>query len=292
MARATFQSTLRWPLARAVLLGYLLLSAACGARVLGAASDVPQSKVGMSAKLEGVVLPGSELEARPWDDRNVPLVLRIEATYPHGDAFRYDLVYFGLEPGRYFLREYLQRKDGTSSDDLPALPVDVVSVLPHGHVAPHELAETAVPRVGGYRALVVVGVIAWVAGLVAILFIRRRHRLTQAAAVARPQTLAERLRPMVEDALQGRLEPQRRAELERLLLGYWRRRLHLEDLKVSEAMAKLREHEEAGAVLRQLELWLHHPNARESVDVAALLRPYQDLPADEPVEERTPVTST
>jgi len=243
-----------------------------------------QSKIGLSTRMSDVILPGTELEARPWDDRAMPLVLRIEATYPHGDAFRYDFVYFGLEKGTYSLKDYLRRKDGSSIDDLPALPVEIVGVLPAGHVPPHELADTEIPHVGGYRRLMIVAVIVWILGLVAILFARRRHQRAKAAAVERPRTLAERLQPIVDEALAGRLAPERRAELERLLLSYWRRRLHLEELKASDAMQRLREHEEAGAVLRQLELWLHHPTARESVDVAALLRPYQDLPADEPVE--------
>ena len=34
------------------------------------------------------VLPGNELEAKPIDSREVPLVLRVVATYPHGSAFR------------------------------------------------------------------------------------------------------------------------------------------------------------------------------------------------------------
>ncbi|MBX3414693.1 MAG: hypothetical protein KF708_18540 [Pirellulales bacterium] len=241
----------------------------------------PPSKVGLTARLSDVILAGTELEARPWDDRTLPLVLRIEATYPHGDRWRYDFAYFGLEPGKYSLRDYLRRKDGSSTDDLPPLEVEISGALPTGHVAPHELAATEIPQVGGYRQLMIAATIVWLVGLALILFARRRHQQAQAAAVERPRTLAERLRPMVEEALQGKLAPESRAELERLLLTYWRRRLQLENLKAADAMARLREHEEAGAMLRQLELWLHHPTARESVDLAALLRPYQDLPADQ-----------
>ena len=262
----------------------IVLLTAFGPFVIADEPQTPQSKVGLTARMSDVILPGTELEARPWDDRTMPLVLRIEATYPHGDAFRYDFAYFGLEAGNYSLKDYLRRKDGSSTDDLPALPVAIVGVLPAGHVPPHELAETEIPELGGYRRLMIAAVIVWVLGLVAILFARRRHQLAKAAAIERPRTLAERLRPIVEEAVSGRLAPERRAELERLLMTYWRRRLNLADLKASDAMLRLREHEEAGAVLRQLELWLHHPTARESVDVAALLRPYQDLPADEPVD--------
>ena len=45
-------------------------------------------------------------------------------------------------------------------------------------------------------------------------------------------------------------------------------------------MAVLREHDEAGGLLKQLEIWLHRPGNAGEVDLAALLKPYQDLPAD------------
>jgi len=45
-------------------------------------------------------------------------------------------------------------------------------------------------------------------------------------------------------------------------------------------LVDLREHPDAGPLLRGLEDWLHRPEPRESVDVGALLAPYRDLPAD------------
>ena len=88
--------------------------------------------------------------------------------------------------------------------------------------------------------------------------------------------------PLVEDARLGRLPQERRAELERLLLGVWRQRLQLQGQSAAAAIAAMRAHPEAGALLRQLELWLHAPATDGAVDVDALLRPYADLPADGP----------
>jgi hypothetical protein len=92
-------------------------------------------------------------------------------------------------------------------------------------------------------------------------------------------TLAERLRPLVEGAVAGRLPPARLAELERTLIAYWERRLHVGDQKPMAALAELRQHPEAGPLLRQLESWLHRPGGGAAVDVAALLAPYQNAPA-------------
>jgi hypothetical protein len=262
--------------ARRVFLGVVAVAVALGTL---RAEDRREAKVGMAVRIEQVVLPGSELEVKPLDDRKAPVVLRIESVAPHGTAHRYDLVYYGLEPGTFDLKSYLRRKDGSSAADLPALPVTIRSVLPPGQVEPNRLELQASPWLGGYRLALILGGAVWVVGLATILFARRRKAAAVAEA-ARPVTLADRLRPLVERALAGRLAQPERAELERMLLGYWRRRLDLDGMKPAEAFAVLRRHAEAGPLLEQLENWLHRPGPAEDVDLNALLKPYQTLPAD------------
>ncbi len=238
--------------------------------------------VGMPARVAQLVLPGPELEARPID-RSMPVVVRVVATYPHGDAFRYDLEYYGLEPGRYDLAESLRRKDGSPTADLPPIPVAVVSKLPPGQVEPHRPGAAPMPSLGGYRLLLAAGGGLWLAGLVLIVMGGRRRRSRAAAGAGRRATLADRLRPLVEKAAAGTLATVERAELERLLLGYWRRKLKLDDLPPGEVMAALRGHPEAGATVERLEAWLHRPGGEQAVgpeELAALLAPYRDLPAD------------
>ena len=140
----------------------------------------------MPARIDQLVLPGGELEARPIEDRRAAVVVRIVDAYPHGSAFRYDIVYYGLEPGRYDLKDYLRRKDGSPAKDLPSIPVAVEPVLPPGQVEPHRLALATSPFLGGYRLLVLLGGIAWVAGLVVILLAGRRRRVEASAQASRP----------------------------------------------------------------------------------------------------------
>ncbi|HXG09961.1 MAG TPA: hypothetical protein VNK04_09245 [Gemmataceae bacterium] len=242
------------------------------------AEDRRSTTVGMAARIDQVVLPGPELEVRPLSDRS-PLVLRIAEVYPHGTAFRYSFVYYGLEPGTFDLRDYLRRKDGSSTADLPPLRVEIQSVLPPGQIEPNPLAMRPSPVLGGYRLLLVGVGILWVAGLLAILLVGRRKK-RDAGAAARPLTVADRLRPLVEKALAGKLTPSQLAELERALLAFWRRRLRLENARPAEAMTLLRAHQEAGPLLAQLEAWLHRPGTAAHVDVAALLRPYQNIPPE------------
>jgi hypothetical protein len=246
----------------------------------GAQRDARKSTVGMPARIEQIVLPGSELEARPAESREAPLVVRIVAPYPHGTAFRYDLEFCGLEPGRYDLAKYLKRKDGSTSDDLPELAVEVSSLLEGGQILPNDLESRAAPRLGGYRLLLVVAAVAWLCGLAAILLLGRHRRSAARQAASRSVSLAERLRPLVERAVEGKLDGEGQAQLERLLLTYWRRRLNLQAVEPFAAVALLREHEQAGALLRQVEAWLHKPGGAGEVDLAVLLAPYRDLPGE------------
>jgi hypothetical protein len=255
------------------------------------APPVSKSTVGMPARIEQRVLPGSELEVRPIDDRRAPIVLRILGVYPHGTAFRYDFVYYGLDPGRYDLKNLLRRKDGSPTADLPPLPVLIEPLLPPGQLEPHPLSLSESPGLGGYRLYMVIGGLAWVVGLAAILLARRRKRVASGEAAGRALTLADRLKPLLDKAVAGELGAGEQAELERLLIGYWRRRLKLEDAPPAKLITLLRNHDEAGPLLRRLEDWLHRPAGTAlPVDVTALLKPYQAIAADE-LEEAAPASA-
>ncbi len=246
-------------------------------------ADEPRtSTVGMSNRIEQLVLPGSELVVKPRDDDRIPIVMRITASFPHGTAHRYDIVYYGLEPGTFDLADYLKRKDGSSTDNLPAILVEIKPVLPPGQIQPNQLQSKPAPFLGGYRILLLAAAIVWVVGLIAFLLVGRRRKPVADGADRRQLTLADRLRPAVENAIAGKLTQSQQAELERLLLAFWRKRLNLEEMTAAEAISALRDHEQAGVLLRQLELWLHRRDHDESVDVAEFLKPYQDIPADPP----------
>jgi len=239
------------------------------------------STVGMPTQIKQIVLPGSELEVRPLDDSRSPIVMRITESFRHGAGFRYDIVYYGLEPGRFDLKDSLRRKDGSPADDLPAIPVEIVAVLPPGQIEPNTLESKRAPALGGYRTKLMLGAALWTAGLLAILFLKRKKTGAAELAASQPASFAERLQPLVEAAMAGKLTEARQAELERLLIAYWRRRLKLDGMRPAEAIATLRRHDEAGQLLNQLESWLHRPNSdRAEVDVVALLKPYQAAAAD------------
>ena len=64
-----------------VMLGLLAITTSAAS-----AEDLRNPTVGISGKIEQLVLPGPELEAKPIEDDTVPVVLRVTAVYPHGEA--------------------------------------------------------------------------------------------------------------------------------------------------------------------------------------------------------------
>jgi hypothetical protein len=247
-----------------------------------AADDRPVTLLGMHGHLDGVVLPGPELEVRPLEDSQAPFVLRIANVHPHGTAFRYDFVYYALEPGSYDLTRYLQTKDGSAVGKLPPLEVEIKGLLGPGLIHPHALESKQASWFLRYRMVLIGAAVLWTVGLVLGLVWSRRRKAAAQQAGAGTATVADRLRPLVIRAMTGALTADQRAELERTLLAFWRQRLGLEKAKAPEALAKLRQHSEAGVLFNQLELWLHRPGTAEQVDIAKLLWPYQLRSADEP----------
>ncbi len=255
---------------RLVLVLALLLPA-----VARCADDRPATLVGMHGHMDGVVLPGPELEVRPLEDAQAPFVLRIAKVSPHGTAFRYDLVYYALEPGSYDLTRYLQPRDGSAAGKLPPLEVEVKGLLGPGLIHPHALEAKKTSWFLRYRSVLIAAAVVWGAGLLLGIVWTRKRKASLHQEGAAPATVADRLRPLVIRAMTGMLSADQHAELERTLLAFWRERLGLEKERATDALAKMRQHPEAAVLLDQLELWLHRPGTAEQVDIAKLLWPYQ-----------------
>ena len=114
-----------------------ILFAAALALSLGqaAAQETNSGPVSVAIGLEGqhmIVLPGDKFEAAPVGDKS-KLILRIQDVFPHGNAHRYDLRYFGFVPGEYDLIQFLRTADGKTPTNLPPVKVTIHGILPEDH---------------------------------------------------------------------------------------------------------------------------------------------------------------
>jgi len=235
--------------------------------------------IGMPVTVHEIVLEGSELAAKPADYKT-PLIVRIDAVWPHGTAHRYDMEFYALDAGEHDLRDYLRRKDGGSTDDLPPLILTASPNLAAYEIRPSRLDPRPVRSQATYKNAMIAAAALWTIGLLAILLYGRRPSGVRSTTAARPASLAERLQPMIQAAADGTLEPTRLAELELSLVAWWRTRLGMDDLEPNQALQALLTHEEAGPLLRGIESWLHRPDAQSQENISELLAPYRDLPAD------------
>ncbi|MCH2178903.1 MAG: hypothetical protein MK106_08870 [Mariniblastus sp.] len=251
------------------------------AQLSDSSSVLENPSVGYPARLVGIVLPAPRVIAQAIEAREQQLVVRILDTYAHGTDFRYDIEFYGLEPGTFDLADYLTREDSGTAEHLPQIPVTIVSnQSTNGFPTPTPLEPRRAAFYHFYKTVLMVGGILWVTGLVALIFVGRKRKKRQTAS-ASPKSVAERLRPLVEQAAAGTIDEKGKAELERTLEVFWRRKLNLNDLSASDLRKTLREHPQAQEMLKQFDLWLYRPGEAGNVDIDELLSPYQSLPMDE-----------
>lgn len=273
-----------WPLA----VGRFFHLSACAAVAIliacpenSRAADTPPPRViGIEGHIQ-VTLDRADYQPKPVDDRT-PLILRIDKADPASDGkTTYDFHYIGFEPGSYPLKDYLIHPDGSTAEEIGGVMVDVRSILPQDHngaLNPH--VPRPFPRIGGYRMLLGGFALVWVLGLAGFIWLGRRKIPVAVAAVMVPEpSYAERLRPLVEAAAAGALDANGQAELERLMIGYWRDKLALPDQRMAAMLAALKADPRAGALLRAIENWLHRPGGASADEITALLEPYRHADA-------------
>lgn len=245
--------------------------------------------VGMSGFAKQVVLPGSELTTKEVDPRRTPIALRIDKVFPHGDVYRYDLTFFGLEPGKHDLTDYLIRKDGSSTEELPSINVVVNSILPSGQFAPSEPPKGFVAKIGGYYLVIILAAVVWIGGLMAILFWGRGKK-QQADSTDDSGSVSEvdQIRTLIDAAItDGEFSAEQKADLDMRVLNFWRTRRSITDLSVADAMTQLKTDEQAGPLLNGLERWLYSREAPSQSEITDLLKPMSKIAAQASADQVT-----
>jgi hypothetical protein len=142
-----------------------------------------------------------------------------------------------------------------------------------------ELTSEGWSLAGGYWTWMAAIASLWLLGGVGYWALRpRRRRAVAVIAPTAPLTTADRLRPLVERFGETEMSANEKAQLERLLLNHWRDRLELHSLDFAHSIERIREHPEAGALLRALESCLHRPHPEARQRLVELLAPYRAEP--------------
>jgi len=238
--------------------------------------------VGKAGYIEDLVLPGSELIAKPLQQES-EMVVRIIQSIPHGDAYRYEIQYHGLEPGTYDLRNWLERKDGSSLDSVPSINVTIESLLPPGQIEPNALETGWIPRLGGYRNVMIGVCLLWLTILLALIFGGRKPAAPERPE-SQPESLADLLKARLDAVQNNEMPATQYAELERMLFAFWRRRMDLESIDTADALRTIHQDPKAGPLMQQLEEWIHNPHSDKAVDLSELLSPLRSIPATEASE--------
>ena len=248
--------------------------------------------VGMIGKVDQVLIPGGELEAVPATDPLAKIVVRVADTFRHGDAYRYNLEFTGYEPGRYDLAKSLKRKGpDEKSVSIPPIEIEITSSLPPGQIEPARPGPPAIRGWFKYWTALDVFVVIWIIGLALLWGKAKATAMAATQADTPPPTVAERLKPLVQAACAGTIEPHKRAELESLLINHWSDQLQLDDtVPPGQVLSILKSNPVAGPLICKLEEWLHMPPGQaqaEADDIAALLKPYETITDLQPVKITT-----
>ena len=241
--------------------------------------DPYTSTVGFPKQINNIQIAGARLQASPIQDREQPIIVRIVDWRPHGAEFMYDLEYTGLESGSRNLVDFLVRVNGETVDNVPPIKVQINTLLPSDQITPSPMA-IAAPRYHSFYIPTAIALgLLWLCGLIALMLVGRKKRQRASKSSASPVTLADRLRPLVRQAMDGTIDTNGQAQLDRLITSYWRQKLKLEDLSAPDLRDQLRQHPESSQALAQLDRWLYAPadSADSQVDINELLSPYENV---------------
>ncbi len=169
-------------------------------------------------------------------------------------------------PGQFDVTEYLVATTGDPIDDLPSFPVRGVTRLTKDMETRIREIEDVEINIGHwyYESLVALGGV-WAAWLVGLIFLGRNRPQSQ-MTVERftPPTLRERIEQYLGQLTDQELDVQQRAELEVLLIQYWREQRSLSQ-RLAESCRCLQADPQFGAAYAALQVWLHAPASNEAM---------------------------
>lgn len=203
-----------------------------------------------------IEIAGPKLIAAPFTPGDA-LSVRIAASTPTKDGFRYDIRYMAFGPGEHDIGKSLRDPSGKPPEPRPEFAVSMPALIPEKHSG--ELFATRSSPIDlhtNYGLLMTLAWGSWAALLVPLIYYGRDWQQRTRTAPP-PPNIAERLRSLLQQATTAHLSPQQQADVEQLLLAFWSERLNLSAERLSETIEQLRRHPQAGPQWNSVERWFH-----------------------------------
>ncbi len=270
-----------------IVAGFLLIIF-CSSGLL-AGDPLSKSSVGIEGHLH-YRWQGEPLEVAPIPEDSPVLVRIANVTMDPSESnlANYDIRWLAMLPGDHDLSVFFRHGENRPAD-LPPLMVYADSLLGSDHEGSLARIPGTLSPVIDFPAWVLWAVVGfWVALPLVILGILRWMRPPPPEPIVEVVlSIADKLRPFVDQALAGELDANGKAAMERLLLAFWRDDLELGSFRHAEALQALRKHEVAGELILTVERWLHsgRETSADTDQVERLLQPYKSMPAEEVVPE-------
>lgn len=214
--------------------------------------------------------PGLAVAPYKW---GVAVNVRIAQVSRQAGRCVYDVRYFVNRTGTFDLKDYLVAADGSTLSGLPGFKFRGDAKLSKDlDTRIRETEEMRIDIGGHYDQVMVLLGLLWIGWLLLLIFFRRPRQVEEADCTAAEPTLAETLRGFQAQLEAGTLNTAGKARMEMLLLQCWRKELDLGPMAMKAAVRAIGCNEKTGALLGQLQHWLHHPMSTVSgKEIAAMV---------------------
>jgi hypothetical protein len=238
---------------------------------------IPEVPLGVEHAVT-ITYSGPELIVQPYRF-GVPVNLRIARVIENDGLRTYDIRYMLNTAGEFDICKYLAAKDGSQLTDLPAF-----KVLGLGHLSQNmdqriQEVETMGIDIWHYYYECIAAVITlWLIWLLLLIFYgREKPELPEEAVPV--ETFYDVLSAYLAKLEDKTLDDKGKAQLEMLLINWWREQLGYGDLEMHEVVRRIGRDSSAAPAFHAIQQWLHNPrNSVGTDELLASLRPYSVKP--------------
>lgn len=226
-------------------------------------SKLPEVPLGVEHAVT-ISYSGSELIVKPYKF-GVPVNLRI-ANISETDGVRtYDVRYMLNTGGEFDITQFLGTKDGSTLDDLPQFKVIGLEYMSQQMDQRIEQVEEAGIDIWHYYYECIGAVIIlWVICLFLLIF-WGREKPELIAEVAPAETFHDKLLGFLNQIDQKSIDEKDKAQLEILLINWWRDQLGYKELEMHQVMREIGNDAASASTFNLVQQWLHKPDHSVSI---------------------------